>query len=166
LASSKVVANASPLIYLSVLNRFHLLKDLFGEVYLSEAVYREVVVEGAGQPGAAETQTAVTQGWLQQIAVRDRIAVDALLDELHLGEAEAIVLARELSVGRVLLDDRAARTKARLMGLTVTGTIGILILAKKAGVEIDLRRALDILIQQNFRISLDLYDTNPQSMKY
>ena len=52
------------------------------------------------------------------------------------------------------------------MSLTVTGTIGILILAKKAGVEIDLRRALDILIQQNFRISLDLYDTNPQSMKY
>jgi uncharacterized protein len=104
------------------------LKDLFGEVYLLEAVYREVVVEGAGQPGAAETQTAVTQGWLQQIAVRDRIAVDALLDELHLGEAEAIVLARELSVGRVLLDDRAARTRARLMGLTVTGTIGILLL--------------------------------------
>jgi predicted nucleic acid-binding protein len=128
LASSKVVANASPLIYLSVLNRFHLLKDLFGEVYLPEAVYREVVVEGAGQPGAAETQTAVTQGWLQQIAVRDRIAVDALLDELHLGEAEAIVLARELSVGRVLLDDQAAWTRARLMDLTVTGTIGILLL--------------------------------------
>jgi predicted nucleic acid-binding protein len=78
------------------------------------------------------------------------------------------VLARELSVGRVLLDDRAARTKARLMGLTVTGTIGILILAKKAGVEIDLRRALDVLIQQNFRISLDLYDmlvaTQPRSV--
>jgi uncharacterized protein len=126
LASSKVVANASPLTYLSVLNRFHLLKDLFGEVYLPEAVYREV--EGAGQPGAAEIQTAVTQGWLQQIAVRDRIAVDALLDELHLGEAEAIVLARELSVGRVLLDDQAARSRARLMSLTVTGTIGILLL--------------------------------------
>jgi uncharacterized protein len=104
------------------------LKDLFGEVYLLEAVYREVVVEGAGQPGAAEIQTAVTQGWLQQIAVRDRIAVDALLDELHLGEAEAIVLARELSVGRVLLDDQAAWTRARLMDLTVTGTIGILLL--------------------------------------
>lgn len=104
------------------------MKDLFGEVYLLEAVYREVVVEGAGQPGAAEIQTAVTQGWLQQIAVRDRIAVDALLDELHLGEAEAIVLARELSVGRVLLDDQAAWTRARLMDLTVTGTIGILLL--------------------------------------
>jgi hypothetical protein len=134
------------------------LKDLFGEVYLPTAVYREVVVEGSGQPGAQETQTAVTQGWLQQVAVRDRIAVDAILDELHLGEAEAIVLARELSVGRVLLDDRAARAKARLLGLAVTGTIGTLLLARKSGVEIDLKRDLDILIQQNFRIARDLYD--------
>jgi predicted nucleic acid-binding protein len=61
-------------------------------------------------------------------AVGDRIAVDALLDELHLGEAEAIVLARELSIGRILLDDQAARSRARLMSLTVTGTIGILLL--------------------------------------
>ncbi|MBM3182033.1 MAG: DUF3368 domain-containing protein [Chloroflexi bacterium] len=158
MASPRVVVNASPLIYLSVLKRFHLLCDLFGGVYIPTAVYEEVVVEGSGQAGGQETQTAITQGWLQQIAVQDRIAVEALLDELHLGEAEAVVLARELSVGRVLLDDHAARAKAGLLGLSVTGTIGILMLAAEKGIDIDLKRDLDILIQHNFRVARELYE--------
>lgn len=116
------------------------------------------MVEGSGQAGGQETQTAITQGWLQQIAVQDRIAVEALLDELHLGEAEAVVLARELSVGRVLLDDRAARAKAGLLGLSVTGTIGILMLAREKGIDIDLKRDLDILIRHNFWVARELYE--------
>ena len=54
---------------------------------------------------------AIATGWLRRVVVQDRIAIDGLLDELHIGEAEAIVLARELQVGRVLLDDRADAIK-------------------------------------------------------
>lgn len=100
---------------------------------------------------------AIATGWLRRVVVQDRIAIDGLLDELHIGEAEAIVLARELQVGRVLLDDRAARNKAHLMGLTVTGTVGILLLAQQAGVIENIRPELDRLIESNFRISRQLY---------
>ncbi len=154
---SRVVTNASPLIYLSILNRISLLGKLFSEVYLPEAVYKEVVIRGRGQPGAKETQAAIDEGWLHRITVKNRTAVDGLLDELHLGEAEAIVLARELDTGRVILDDRAARSKASLMGLWVTGTIGILLLAKDKGVVGNIQEDLDSLRQHNFRISPDLY---------
>lgn len=155
----RVVTNASPLIYLAVLNRFSLLNDLFQDVYVPTAVYQEVAVHGAGQPGANETAEAVERGWLQRADVQSRISVDALLDELDLGEAEAIVVAREQDISHILLDDRMARNKADLMGLTVTGTIGVLLLARQRGIDIDLKHDLDVLIEHNFRIAPHLYES-------
>jgi predicted nucleic acid-binding protein len=152
------VVNASPLIYLSVLDRFLLLKDCFAQVHVPVAVYNEVVIQGAGLPGAEETRKAIEDSWLNQVSIQNRLAVDALCEELDLGEAEAIVLARELGLDLVLLDDRAARIKAQFLGLTPSGTIGVLLMARQIGVEIDLKRELDILLQHNFRISRSLYD--------
>ena len=157
MARHKIVIDTGPLIYLSILNRFSLLKELFEEIYIPEAVYQEIVIQGAGLPGAEEANAALEEGWIQRAAIQNRVAVNALLDELDVGEAEAIVLARELDIGRVLLDDRAARTKAKVMGLSISGTIGVLLLARQVGVEVDLKRDLDVLIQSNFRISQDLY---------
>jgi hypothetical protein len=154
----EVVTNTGPLIYLAVLQRFDLLKQLFDRVHISQAVFEEVAVQGAGLPGADETDAAVRSGWLQLAEVQNRIAVDALLDELDLGEAEAIVLARERNIGRVLLDDGLARAKAQSMGLDVTGTIGVLLLAQRSGIDVNLKHDLDVLIRSNFRLSRDLYD--------
>lgn len=158
MAFGNVVTNTGPLIYLSVLQKFDLLKHLFDRVYIPQAVFEEVAVQGAGLPGADETRAAVEAGWLQCTAVQSRIAVDALVDELDLGEAEAIVLARDLNIRRVLLDDGLARAKAQAMGLGVTGTIGVLLLAKQQGIAVDLRHDLDVLIQSNFRLSRELYE--------
>ena len=48
----KVVVNSSVLIFLSKIGLLHLLKELFGVVYIPDAVYREVVIEGGERPGA------------------------------------------------------------------------------------------------------------------
>ncbi len=154
-----LVTNAGPLIYLAVLHRFDLLRQLFAQVSIPAAVYQEVVVQGTGLPGAEETRVGLDAGWLVRVHVQNRIAVDALLGELDLGEAEAITLARESGVNRVLLDDAAARARAKMMGLTVSGTIGVLILAQQHGLQIDLKQDLDALIGHNFRLSSDLYNT-------
>jgi predicted nucleic acid-binding protein len=51
----KVVVNATPLIALSLVNQLELLlNQLFDEVLVPPAVYHEVVIQGAGQPGASE----------------------------------------------------------------------------------------------------------------
>lgn len=154
----EVVTDASPLIYLSVLGRFPLLQRLFGTVCLPDAVLREVAASPVTLPGAVETRAAVEDGWLRPTTVCNRLAVEALLTDLHLGEAEAIVLARELGAGRVLLDDRLARNRAKALGLTVTGTIGLLLLARQRGEQLDLRHDLDTLVQHGFRIASDVYD--------
>jgi hypothetical protein len=56
------------------------------------------------------------------------------------------------------MDDRSGRAKARLMGLKVTGTIGVLLLARSSGFDVDLKHDLDILLEHNFRISNELYE--------
>jgi predicted nucleic acid-binding protein len=71
------------------------------------------VVRGAGKPGSNEVQAA---SWIIQGAVHDRLFVEQLPARLHLGEREAIALAKER--GAVLLvDEREARREARGMEL-------------------------------------------------
>ena len=152
-----VVVNASPLIYLSVLDHLALLWRVFDDVYIPQAVYTEVVELGQGLPGSQETARAVSNGFIHVRSVSDRLAVDALLSDLDWGESEVIVLAREMELQHVVLDDRMARLRAVQMGLNVTGTIGILLLARKMGMEVDVKRALQVLQEHNFRISERLY---------
>jgi predicted nucleic acid-binding protein len=123
-----------------------------------DAVYEEVVTQGIGRPGCVETDRAVAEGWMVRRTVQNRLSVEALLADLDTGEAETIILAKELGVERVLIDDRAGRARAHQMGLMVTGTVGLLMLAKRADPSIDLRRELDTLIECNFRIAPVLYE--------
>ena len=152
-----VVVNASPLIYLSVLNHLALLWRVFDDVYIPEAVYTEVVELGQGLPGSQETMRAVSNGYIHVKPVNDHLAVDALLSHLDWGESEVIVLAHELGLQHVVLDDRMARLRAVQMGLNVTGTIGILLLSRKMGIEVNVKRAIQVLKEHNFRISERLY---------
>jgi predicted nucleic acid-binding protein len=43
------------------------------------------------------------------------------------------------------------------MDLRTTGTIGVLLLARQSGLDIDLRSSLDALIASGFRLSRDVY---------
>jgi hypothetical protein len=49
-----IVSNASPLINSARIGKFNLLHKLYGELIAPEAVWQEVIVEGAGYPGADE----------------------------------------------------------------------------------------------------------------
>jgi predicted nucleic acid-binding protein len=60
-----VISNSSPLISLSAIQRLDLLRDFFGTVVVPPAVWREVVEEGQGRAGAAEVETASSEGWVR-----------------------------------------------------------------------------------------------------
>jgi len=83
----RVVSNASPLINLACIGMLDLLKQLYGEIYIPEAVWREVVVEGAGQPGAEEVKEA---DWIRRRSVHNVSLVHALRQDLDAGESETI----------------------------------------------------------------------------
>jgi predicted nucleic acid-binding protein len=102
-----VVSNTTPLIGLASIQRFQLLEQLFREIHIPQAVYDEAVVAGREEGGAKrEVQTAT---WIKTLPVKDRLAVDMLLGELDLGEAETIVLAREIDADWVLMDEKKGR---------------------------------------------------------
>jgi predicted nucleic acid-binding protein len=52
---------------------------LYQHVIIPQAIYDEIVVAGAGQPGAAEVKGA---GWIETRRLRDQMLADVLLLEL------------------------------------------------------------------------------------
>lgn len=151
-----VVSNASPLINLARIGRFELLRELYAEIFIPEAVRREVVEEGAGQPGADEVKRA---GWMKTQAVTNTLLVQALRQDLDAGEAEAIVLAVELDADLLLMDERRGREVARHLGVDRTGVIGLLVEAKHRGFISAIKPLLGALRDQaGFRVRQALYE--------
>ena len=151
-----VVSNTTPLIGLASIQRFDLLWQLFGELYIAQAVYDEAVVAGREAGGAKCEVTAAT--WIKTVSVKDRLAVEVLLDELDLGEAETIVLAREIGADWVLMDEKKGRRKLTQLGLKKIGTVGILLKAKQAGFLPAVRPELERLRWQGFSLSQAVID--------
>ncbi len=126
-----VVADAGPLIHLAAIGQLELIHRLSQEVLVPPSVFDEVVVVGAGLPGAAEVGAAP---WIRVASPSGGDVVAALLAAgLHLGEAQAIALAVELRADRLLIDERQGRVTAEAMGVAVVGSVGILIAAKVRG---------------------------------
>lgn len=153
----KVVCNSSVLIALSAIEKLDLLPKRFPEgVLIPQAVWREVVETGNGQPGAREVASA---GWLTVCETRDRDFIALLRMDLDQGEAEAIALSCEAQAGLLLLDEKDARRVAQHLGIKTLGTVGLLIWAKRSGVIANLREQLDALqIKGRFRLSQAVYD--------
>lgn len=59
-----VVSDTSVLIHLARIDRFGLLRQLYSEITVPEAVWRETAVEGEGRPGASELKSARTSSWV------------------------------------------------------------------------------------------------------
>jgi predicted nucleic acid-binding protein len=157
------VADSSPLVILAKLGCFDFLKQLFPSLIISTEVHREVVVDGAGLPGASEVAQA---SWIEV----KRIASPASLVEaqqkypLGAGELSTILLGKELRADAVLLDDHKARKLARDEGLPVRGSVGVLETLYLRGHLADLRRAFQQLVAENVYIDQRLLNHRLRSL--
>ena len=151
-----VVSNTTPLIGLASIGKFNLLQELFGVIYIPKAVYDEAVIVGREEGGAKREISEAN--WIKIAEVKDRLAVNVLLDELDLGEAEVIVLAREVDADWVLMDEKKGRRKLTHLKLQKIGTLGILLKAKEMGFIQTLRKDLEELRQNGFSISQPVVD--------
>ncbi len=79
------------------------------------------------------------------------------IPNLHRGERAAIALAEELRAPLLLIDDRIGVKVALDRGLTVTGTLGVLVEAAQAGL-IPIEPVLEKLRGTNFRATSALYE--------
>jgi len=133
------VSNSSPLILLSKINRFYLLKEIFKKIYIPKAVYEEICIKGKEKPGSKETLEGIKEGWIE---IKDVKALPELELILGRGEAEAITLAKELSLP-LIIDERKGRKIAEKIGIKVIGTLGVIIKAYKLGLIKNLEEEID-----------------------
>ena len=138
-----VVSDTSVITTLLQIGKADLLRQLFGEVLIPEAVRDELSVAHALLPAFVRCEP-----------VQNRPAVERLLRELDPGEAEAIVLAREKNADLLLMDESAGRRIALREGIRFTGLVGALVDAKRKRLIPSLVRVLDeIKSQTTFFIS-------------
>jgi predicted nucleic acid-binding protein len=126
---NQIVVNTSPWIALSICGQIPLLKKIYNEVYIPLGVKEEILAGGKQGIGVRELKES---SWLRIGKVLD-IEKVKLLYELEQGEAEVIILAKEKGIKQVLVDEKVARLQAKVLGLNVIGTLGLLLKAKKGG---------------------------------
>jgi uncharacterized protein len=158
-----VIADASPLVALSLSGRLELLHQLYGEVQLVQAVAQEVL---AGQFNESENniRAAMERGWLNIVDASVSSASfepEQLTSWKHLDAGEAQSIAYALSLARkplLLMDERAAKQLCDELGLPTLGTTAIMLSAKNKGLIKLVKPELERLHQQGFWLS-------PQIMK-
>jgi predicted nucleic acid-binding protein len=131
-ASNEIVVNTGPLIALDACGQVELLHGLHPRVIVPQAV----VTELTSGTHAAGAQVFNIPQWIELLPLRQAPSplLRAHLDD---GEASVIALAIELGCRLVVIDERRGRQVARLMGLDVTGTVGVLLRAKRRNATCD-----------------------------
>ena len=123
------VSDSSPLILYGRIGRLDLIHAVFGDIFVPPAVWREVVIDGAGKSGASDVAQA---SWIHQRPLHNAGPLSRIR-ALHPGESEAIIVAAASEPPlAVLLDDSDAQQVAEYLGLVV-GSGGLLVLAKNQG---------------------------------
>ena len=146
-----IVTNSTPLISLSKIGKISLLQNIFGKVFIPDAVYNEVSVQGQGRVGWN------LPSYIKTKHVTNTMASRFLRAQLDYGESEAIVLAKEMNADLLILDEKKARRIAKLNGITVIGTIGVLQKAKDEGIIKSIRECMDEMIESGIWLDEKLY---------
>lgn len=137
-----VITDASCFILFDKIDAFSVLKELYKEVITTPEIAAEY---GKRLPV-----------WVDVRAVQNRELLYQYADSVDIGEASAMALANEIHADLVILDDGAARKFAEKLQLEITGSVGVLLNAKKNNIIAEIRPYLDKIQHTNFRISSSL----------
>jgi predicted nucleic acid-binding protein len=133
-----IISDTSCLIVLSNIKQLDILRELYKIILITPEVAAEF-----GEP---------LPDWIHPTCVADPLKTRMLQNNLELGEASTIALAVELPEPLMILDDKKARRIAEVLGLQLTGTLGIIAKAYRTGLIADIAGVIADLRQSNFRI--------------
>ncbi|MFX0134452.1 MAG: hypothetical protein ACFFDN_12505 [Candidatus Hodarchaeota archaeon] len=161
----KVISDSSPLIAFIKKRELELLKKLFGEIMIPEAVYSELIK--LPERYIIEKQileSAIQDGW---IIVSKLKALKLSKLKLGKGEIEAINLCFNVQNPLLLMDEKKGRNLIKTYKIKTLGTLGILILAKRKALKDydNLLENLELLLKEGFYLSSDLITTYLKNIK-
>ena len=144
-----VISNTSPIFYLHRLRLLDLLQELYQKIIVPKAVVAELET---GRRQGEDVPDIDNYKWIETQAVRSS-QILGLSTDFGSGETEVLALALEVSESLVIIDEKLARKIARLRGLRVTGTAGVLLKAKQEGYISAVKPLLDQLQEIHFHLS-------------
>ena len=151
-----LVADSGPLIALARLDLLAIPSRLFGELLVPATVWREVTREPRASDQVA--LAAAFDGGLLQVE-DDPLQIPAALAEVQLDEGERSALALALLRDAVVLvDERRGRACAVALGLSVLGTLGLLVRAREQGMVDRVRPLTDALLASGYFLARALVD--------
>lgn len=127
---TRLVINTSPLLAcVAGCGSLAPFEGLYEEILVPWEVIEEINVGGPRGFGVVEIAGA---NWLHRWPVPVQPSI-LLRNSLDKGEAAVIQLALDLGIDTICMDESVGRRLARLSGLQVTGSIGLLIRARRGG---------------------------------
>ena len=137
-----IIADTSCFIILSKIEELDLLKKVYGQI-----VTTSDIVEEYGE---------TLPDWVIIENVSDKSRQRILELQIDKGESSAIALALEIPKSTLILDDFKARKIAQQLGISFTGTIGVIIKAKLSGIIPSIKPYFKKIKETNFRISAEI----------
>jgi predicted nucleic acid-binding protein len=122
-----IFSNTTPIIALSSINQLNLLPTLFNEIYIVEEV-----IEECAEGGKIIVPDLTQLNWINVVKSVSTMQ-NPFLMELDKGEKQTLNMAIYKNADYVIIDEKRARNIAEYLGLSVTGTLGILLKAKQQG---------------------------------
>lgn len=148
-----VLSDTTPVISLLKINQLELLKTLFGQVLIPEAVFRELTMNAAF---SEESEKVQNSDFLKVVPIQNKKSLEILQKTTGLddGESEAIILADEQKSDLLIIDERKGRKVAAQLGIMMTGTVGVLLQAhdEKLLSTVEVKSCLEQLKDSNIRI--------------
>ena len=139
-----IISDTSCLIALGNIGLLSILKELYGEVLITNEVKNEF---GQKLPD-----------WIITIQVQDKTKQEEIEKRLDKGEASSIALAIEIPNSILIIDEIKGRNIAKSLNIEIIGTIGVLILAEKKGLIKDIFSVVLKLVNSGFRLSNKILD--------
>ncbi len=136
--SQVIISDTCCLILLEKIGRIEILKAIFEQVVVTDEVAEEF--------GLLPT-------WIEVKHLKDKQLYNELRLELGSGEASSIAFATEVEGILLIIDERKGRKKAEELGLSIIGSLGVLLKAKQKGVIPSLLEVIQEIDKTDFRVS-------------
>lgn len=145
-----IVVNTGPVLALVAgLGNLDILGKLYKQVFITKEVANEIMFKGLDGFAAKEFQTA---DFL--VKIKSPLIIQPFLrNSLDPGEASVIQYALENKINLVCIDESAGRRMARLSELELTGSIGILLRAKKEGLLSSIKPVIEKMLEHGIFLS-------------
>ena len=148
-----VISDTTAITNLIKIDLLFVLPRLYGEVIIPKAVYDELSAH------SNQKDIVDNSSWIRIIHIPASDKLKELSKRIDRGEAEAIVLAIELSSDYLIIDELQGRRIAKSYHIEIIGLLGILLLSKEEGLIESVSQYLQTLKNKiGFRISDKLYD--------